>query len=422
MSPVLEARNTMRALALKARAVVDDTAMTMAEKKTTLDQLDVDMTTASETIEVYEKAAKLCQGGDSTEDTQRATYPGQRRSLGQQVVASQEYADGAKAVSGVQGGRQRFSHTVDLKDSPPPPPVMDEGTTPTAGWLDGAAAPMILPQFLPGIQEIRFPELVMADLFAQGTTTSPIISWVEETSFTNAAAPVAEQGQKPTSADAIERQWEQVGKIAHLLRITDEMLQDAPQYRSFLDSRMTLGIQLKEDDGLLNGTGYPGITGLLSHSALFQDDIPATGSSDVSLVADAVFNQITALRFKAFIQPDTALMNPFDWAKIRLGKDQNGQYYSGGPFTGAYGNGGYSNVDALWGMRVVQTPHLAAGTVVVGAFRAAAQIFRRQGITVEMSNSNADDFEFNRVTVRAEERLALATYRPNWFGQVLLTW
>ena len=73
------------------------------------------------------------------------------------------------------------------------------------------------------------------------------------------------------------------------------------------------------------------------------------------------------------------------------------------------------------GLTVDVTTAIAQGTVLVGGFQESAQIFRRQGVTVEMTNSNVDDFVNNLITVRAEERLALAVYRPAGFGKVTLT-
>jgi HK97 family phage major capsid protein len=63
---------------------------------------------------------------------------------------------------------------------------------------------------------------------------------------------------------------------------------------------------------------------------------------------------------------------------------------------------------------VAQTQH----TAFVGAFKLGAQVFRRQGITLETTNSNVDDFVKNLITIRAEERLALAVYRPLAFCTV----
>ena len=110
-----------------------------------------------------------------------------------------------------------------------------------------------------------------------------------------------------------------------------------------------------------------------------------------------------------------------DFQTIRLGKDTAGQYFGGGPFTGAYGNSGPSNVANIWGLKTVVTTAIAQGTVLVGGFQESAQIFRRQGITLEMTNSNVDDFVNNLLTLRAEERLAVACYRPAGLGKVTLT-
>ena len=64
---------------------------------------------------------------------------------------------------------------------------------------------------------------------------------------------------------------------------------------------------------------------------------------------------------------------------------------------------------------VVQTQAMAAGKFLSGAFKLGAQVFDRWQARVEVATENEDDFIKNLVTILAEERLALAVYRPETF-------
>lgn len=57
---------------------------------------------------------------------------------------------------------------------------------------------------------------------------------------------------------------------------------------------------------------------------------------------------------------------------------------------------------------------MAVDKVLVGAFKLGAQVFDRWDARVEVGYVN-DDFTKNLVTILAEERLALAVYRPEAF-------
>lgn len=422
MASKLELQASIKGLAAKAAEIKDATDITAAQKMAQLETLSAELKGYTEELSVIEKANQFVSGGDVAPEHEEKAADVAPVSVGDAVLNSAEYKSAVESVN----RRSNFSRTVDIK-SPLGEAVSSTVATPAAlaagqYFQAGTAGPYVLPNFLPGITDLRFQPLVVADLFSQGSTDAPVISYVKETSFTNNAAGVGEAQATAYSDDAIARVVEQVGKLSHALKVTDEMLQDAPAYTSFLNGRLTLGLQLKEQSALLNGSGYPGIPGLLGRSG-FQTAVAVGATPTASAIMEGIFQQMTNIRANSFIEPDAIVINPVDWQTIRLGKDGNSQYYAGGPFTGAYGNpgNGAGDYNTLWGLKVVVTPAIASGTVVVGGFKECAQIFRRQGITVEMTNSNVDDFEKGLVTVRAEERLALAVYRPGGFGLVTHT-
>ena len=66
-----------------------------------------------------------------------------------------------------------------------------------------------------------------------------------------------------------EQVSDRVYKIAHWLPVTEEMLEDVPALRSYIDSRLRLGVQLAEEDKLLNGAASPAeLTGILHRDGL----------------------------------------------------------------------------------------------------------------------------------------------------------
>ena len=334
---------------------------------------------------------------------------GVAKSIGEQVAES----DGYKVAVVAKEAGERFSAQMDIK---------------VAGTIlqSSTGAGTVVPVYQPGVVPTLFRRLTVADLMPNAGISGPTLIYMQETAVTNSAATVAEGAAKPLSDITIAQVTEVVRKIATTAKISDEMLADSSYVGGYISGRLVLFVQLAEEDQLLNGNGTaPNIRGLLNRSGL-ATAVAVPGSPTQTDRIDSVYSQISAIRASAFLEPDGIVMNPTDWKTIRLNKDANNQYFGGGPFTGAYGNPATGTADSgnigenpdLWGCRVVVTPAIAAGTALVGAFGTAAQVFRRSGITVEMTNSNEDDFKNNLVAMRAEERLALAVYRPGAFGKV----
>jgi HK97 family phage major capsid protein len=117
---------------------------------------------------------------------------------------------------------------------------------------------------------------------------------------------------------------------------------------------------------------------------------------------------------ESFLQADGIVINPGDWAELRLLKDGNDAYIGGSPFS----NGGAQPTENLFGRRVVVTSAISPCTALVGAFGQGGALYRRGGMVVEASNSHADYFRKDLVAIRAEVRVALAIHRPEAFATV----
>ena len=69
----------------------------------------------------------------------------------------------------------------------------------------------------------------------------------------------------------------------------------------------------------------------------------------------------------------------------------------------------------LWGLPVVATNSIAAGTFLTGAFDMGATIWDRWDMAVEVSREHDDFFTKNMVAILCEERLAMTVNRTEAF-------
>jgi len=270
------------------------------------------------------------------------------------------------------------------------------------------------------IQGVR-PRLVVADLLGSGTISGNAISYFVEGALEGAFTTVAEAGAKPqlhvvdptTVVDSLK-------KIAGWTKFSDEMLEDLDFIVSEINNRLIYELQKFEEAQLLNGAGTGStVLGLLNRSGIQTEARGTVASGDTA--ADTIFRAITKVATGSGLDADGLVINPADYQTLRLTKDVNGQYYGGGFFSGAYGNGGIQDQPNVWGLRTVVSPAITAGTVLVGAFAQAATVYRKGGLRVESTNSHASDFTSNLVTVRVEERIALAVRRPGGLVKTTIT-
>jgi HK97 family phage major capsid protein len=383
------------------------------EEKKTRESLRAEITSLKERaealrgeVEVDEEIQTLARGlGGDVEARDRSAgreREKQNGTLGEQFVES----EGFKSLidRGLTGNWS--TGDVDLK---PAAANFFEGT----GASPGVGGALVPEDRRPGVLPILYERLTVADLLAAGSTTSNLVRYVEETvADDSAVGTVAEGADKPEVALELDLVDEPVRKIAAFLPVSDEMLEDAAQIRSYIDARLGLFVRIEEENQLLNGDGTgTDLEGLLSRIPAENADV-ASDADNVN-AADHIFAAVTVAR-RSYLEPDGVVIHPDDWAGIVGLKDNEGRYLGNGPFGGMQG-------DVIWGKRVVVTEAATPGSALVGAFGTAAQVFRRGGLTVEASNSHSDFFKKNLTAIRAEERLALAVYRPQAFATADLT-
>ncbi|MBP0438428.1 phage major capsid protein [Tianweitania sediminis] len=285
--------------------------------------------------------------------------------------------------------RPRGRVLVDVKD-------ITSLTTDAAG-----SAGALIPSDRRGLQvELPQRRLTVRSLLLPGTTASNSIEYEQEKLFTNSAAPVAEGDLKPQSELQFEDKTATVRTIAHWIRTSVQILADAPGLRSIIDQRLRYGLALAEENQLLNGSGTgQNLLGLVTAATAYAAPGSLTATTQVDIIRLMILQAALAE-----YPPNGIVMNPIDWAAIEMAKDTQGRYIIGNP------QGTIS--PTLWSLPVVPTQAMGVDKALVGAFNLAAQIFDRQDATIDVSTEDQDNFVKNKVTIRAEERLAMAIYRP----------
>lgn len=351
-----------------------------------------------------------------------SVFPQAQKSMGERFIESEPYKKSIQAYREAGGRFQEgfSSGPVEMKGT------LLEGTGAPGSGSGGGLIPV--PQVVPGVVQTLFQRLTVSDLLLSGQTTQNTIRYVVEGTATSGAAGVAEGGSKPESTLGLGTKDESVKKIATFLPISDEMLEDAPAVQAYINGRLTLFVQIEEERQLLRGSsGGTEVQGLLT-----SRNVPTRGTANWTAgdaVSDKLFKAMNYIRTNGLVEPEWVIIHPDDYQAARLLKDGAGgtvgQYYGGGPFLGAYGNGGQVNAssqvtgaqDQVWGKPAYVTSAIGSGTALVGT-RSNAQIWRKGGLSVEASNSHSNYFQLNLIALRAEERLGLTVYRPTAYTEV----
>ena len=246
-----------------------------------------------------------------------------------------------------------------------------------------------------------FAPLTIRQLFRAVPVSSNMVNSLREASWTNDAAEVSQGASKPESDITFEQYNVPITTVAHWIKVSNQLLADAPAIMAYIDSRLRFGLEARIDAQLLNGNGTsPNLSGVTD-----SGNFTAYTASSGDLLFDALNRSKYALWAKGYM-PDAAIVNPADWSAAERTREGagSGMYLAGLPGTNSAMN--------PFGIRIVLSNNMTQGKFAIGAFDQSAVIYNRQGATVEMGYVNTD-WTQNLVTIRAEQRLGLGIERPS---------
>lgn len=366
----------IKAFAEKATSEIAEHGKVMADTKAALELLSKtgnDLT--ARMVELEQKLARGTFGGGEVV-----------KSYGEQLTDSDDFK--ALVAKGRGAARLNVKAVTDITSA----------TSGTGGVGDAIQATRV-----PGIITQPNRPFTIRDLLMPGRTGSNAVEFVQESGFQNMAAAVAEGASKPQSDLSFELKTTTVKTIAHWFRASKQVLADIPLLQSYINGRAIYGLKYVEEAQLLAGDGTgQNLLGLIPQATAFNDAYRRTGDTPIDTLRHAIL-QVRVAEYRA----TGIVLNPVDWEGIELQKDSTGQYI--------WVNVTQGGVQVMWKLPVIDTNSMPQGEFLVGAMDMGAQVFDREDAAVEVSTEDGDNFTKNLVTIRAEERLALAVYRPESF-------
>lgn len=236
-----------------------------------------------------------------------------------------------------------------------------------------------------------------ASLFTNTQISGNAVTYFLQGAFeTNGGiSPTAQGNKKPQASTSFAGTTLALSKIAAYVKETDEILADAAFLASEVQNTLIYQLGVVEDAHIINAIGST-----VGIGAETYDGANVT-------FADGILSAILKVKADSAYDASVVVVNPADLKTLLTAKDQNGQYYGGGYFVGAYGNGGVGIPASIWGVQIFTSSAVSQGSALIAA-KQAVKIYKKGGLDVKVYEQNEDDALYNKVTLLAEERLACA--------------
>ena len=229
-----------------------------------------------------------------------------------------------------------------------------------------------------GQPDVRTPLL---DTLNSISVTGTVASYVTYT-VTDGTDVVAEAGVKPNLEIVPTPVNTVIPKIANFSAATRELLEDAASVRSLLEGEMRRGVarKLESEAGAAIAAGTYG----------------TTVNADMLAAIRVAKGEVDDRGYGA----NVLLINPADLAALDIG---------------VMNNAGLNAVtqNTYFGLQVVSSSAVAAGTTYVADAASAWTHFSREGVQVFATDSHGDNFASNILNFVAEARALTAVIRPD---------
>lgn len=368
----------MQLFSEKANAEIAATGKVAADTKAAIEGL------GTQQREMADRLLQLEQRGSQHND---GSLDVKSESWGQQFTKSDSYKSGLSRLS---AGTQFGSIGFEVKNT-----VVTSDTT-------------VAPDRRPGVVGGAFRQLRLENVLSSLPTSSNAVEYTRENVFTNAAAETAEASALPESSITYTLDNVPIQNVGHFIKISRQLAADNAALAAYINTRMRYGVDLRVENQLYAGNGTtPNLAGLTKSGNYTAHGYTAAALTALGLSPTNRFDLIGKVIgdcIAADYPANAILLNPADWWTMRLTKDGQGRYLLGDP--------GSDAPPVLFGLPVVQCNAVSSDTFQIGAYDMAATAYNREGVVVELSDSDGDNFQKLLVTIRATRRLALAVERP----------
>lgn len=256
------------------------------------------------------------------------------------------------------------------------------------------------------VVNVRREPTRMAALMPTQPITNGSVTYYRQSASATAAATVAVAAAKPESTPGWTAVPETARKIAHYTDVPTEALADFENFQAIVDAEMRAGVIHEENAQIISGDGTgTNLTGLLATSGI-QTYAPVAAEARYL----SILHAMTMLRVgDEFIDADAIALNPEDWEIVLTTTSDQGDHIVQTDVTGA-------SPRSLWGVRVVLTTGIDAGTALVANLAEGTVVFEREPVRVMVDPYSQS--KNNLVRFIAEERLALGVTRPDALVEV----